>query len=79
VFITKTPIANNVNLDEINFKQNTYGAEAIFQRAFKRAGYSFKNPCFQIRGYHVHAQKVYFEDYNCIGTDRDFSDPPSLL
>jgi len=79
MFIIRTPISKDIELDAIAFKQNIYGAEAIFQRTFKNAGYTFKNPCYQIRGYHVHANKAYFEDYPCIGTDRDFSEHPTIL
>ena len=79
IFIVRTPIFKNIDLNAIDYKQNIFGAEAIFQRTFKNAGYIFKNPCYQIRGYHVHIDRVYFENYPCIGTDRDFSEPPSVL
>ena len=79
MFIIRTPVSKDIELDAIAFKQNIFGAEAIFQRTFKNAGYTFKNPCYQIRGYHVHADRTYFENYPCIGTDRDFSEAPTVL
>jgi FkbM family methyltransferase len=79
MFLMHTPISKNIKLEDIDFKQNVYGAEAIFQKTLKNAGYSFKNPAFQIRGYHIHDNFVYFENYPTIGTDADFSQPPSIL
>jgi hypothetical protein len=79
MFIIRTPVSKDIELEAIDFKQNIFGAEAIFQRTFKNAGYIFKNPCYQIRGYHVHADKVYFEQYNCIGNLYDFGEYPSAI
>jgi len=79
MFIIHTPISKNIKLEDIDFKQNTYGAENIFQRTLKNAGYSFKNPAFQIKGFHLHKNIVYFESYNNIGSDHDFSQPPTII
>jgi len=77
-FIIRTPIID-VNLENINFKQNVYGAEAILQKNFHQVGYSILNPCFQIKTFHVHKNKVYFEQYECIGTQWDFMKNPSYI
>ena len=79
MFILQNPLLTNIDMNAIDFKQNTGGAEAIFQKTLKNAGYSLKNPSFQIRGFHIHSPRNYFEDYRIIGTDVDYSEQPSML
>jgi len=78
-FIMRTPISQSIALDQINFKQNLFGAENVFQKHLKEAGYSIKNPCYQIRIFHVHQHRAYFHDYATIGNHLDFNEPPSYL
>jgi len=79
VFILKTPILRTIHLETIQFKQNLFGAENIFQKTLQEAGYSIKNPCYQVRTFHVHRNRNYFHDYATIGNHLDFNEPPSYL
>ena len=79
MFMLKTPLLSSIDMNAIDFKQNTGGAEAIFQKTLKNAGYTLKNPCYQIRGFHVHFPLNYFEQYQTIGTHHDYCEPPSIL
>ena len=65
-FIFKTPV--RVDIESLDFKQNTYGAENVVMNAFKNADYIILNPCYQIQIYHHHANNIYFEEYKRINT-----------
>lgn len=78
-FILRTPLLQTIEYTSIDFKQNIFGAEAIFQKALKNAGYTMKNPCFQIKLFHLHRGKIYFEQYDTIGNHNDFMEAPSML
>jgi hypothetical protein len=79
VFLMRTPIVKTIPLEKINFKQNVFGAENIFQKTLKEAGYTILNPCHQIRTFHVHRHRAYFQEYETIGNHLDFNEPPSYL
>jgi hypothetical protein len=78
-FIMRTPLSKSISLDKIDFKQNLFGAENIFQKYLKEAGYLIKNPCYQIRLFHVHQHRAYFHEYATIGNHHDFNEPPSYI
>ena len=78
-FILQTPLLPDIDYSSIDFKQNVFGAEAIFQKALKKAGYTMKNPCFQIKLFHLHRNRFYFEQYDTIGNHHDFMEAPSIL
>jgi hypothetical protein len=78
-FILRTPLSKEIALDNINFKQNLFGAENVFQKYLQQAGYTIRNPCYQIRIFHVHQHRAYFHTYETIGNHLDFNEPPSYL
>jgi hypothetical protein len=79
MFMLQTPLLKTIDLNAIDFNQDTGGAEAIFQRTLSQAGYKLKNPAYQIRGFHIHSPRYYFKEYPVIGTSHDYSEKPSIL
>jgi hypothetical protein len=78
-FLMRTPLSPSISLKDIDFKQNLFGAENVFQKYLKQAGYTIRNPCYQIRIFHVHQHRAYFHEYETIGNHLDFNEPPSYL
>jgi hypothetical protein len=79
MFILKTPLLPTIDMTAIDYRQNTGGGENILMRTLKNAGYSLKNPCYQIRGFHVHSPQYYFEGYNVIGNHHVHAEYPCIL
>jgi hypothetical protein len=77
-FIFQVP--SSVQTDALNFEQNLYGAENVLMYMFKKAGYKIKNPCFEIKIYHHHADNVYFDSYFRINNSSNTHvSPPTRL
>lgn len=62
-FIFHTPIPNNFPYHTLEYPQNVYGGETIFMKAWKDSGKSIVNPCFDIRIFHRHQNRVSFAEY----------------
>ena len=65
-FIFKTPIPVNFSIETLHYPQNVYGGETLFMKAWKDAGKQLFNPCFDIRIFHVHKNRVTFSNYPTI-------------
>ena len=62
-FIFQTPIPDSFPYENVSIQQNLYGAEAVFLKAWKDSGKQLMNPCFDIRIFHRHNQRVTFGSY----------------
>jgi hypothetical protein len=68
VFIFQTPVPKNFNYDFVNHKQNLFGAEGVFHKAWKNCGYEICNPCDSIITIHLHMGRIHFEKYGQVDT-----------
>lgn len=66
VFIFQMPISSSFNLDRVDHKQNMFGAENVFHKAWTDAGYHIINPCDDIKTIHIHKDRIHFEKYDYI-------------
>ena len=66
VFIFTMPIDPRFNLDSIDHKQNMFGAENVFHKAWVDCGYEIVNPCDDIIIVHIHKDRLHFETYDRI-------------
>lgn len=81
-FCVRTPLLNNIKIDELDYRQNLYGAENLTHYVLHNAGYRFINPCFDFRTFHNHKGGVYFEHYKRIDSHimgKFRGSPPSKL
>ena len=65
-FCVRTPLLKDIKFDELDYRQNLYGAENLTHYVLHAAGYRFINPCFDFRTFHNHKDSVYFEGYKRI-------------
>lgn len=65
-FLFRTPIPQNFPFESVRIPQNVYGAEAVFMKAWKDTGKSLTNPCFDIRIFHRHFQRISFSSYETV-------------
>jgi len=71
-FLFRTPISSTIDLASIDNRQNLFGSENVFLHAWNKAGWTVQNPCHQIKTVHVHAHRVYFQDYPRINVGREY-------
>jgi hypothetical protein len=50
----------------MDFRQNLFGAEAVFMKPWADAGYEIWNPCDDIITLHLHQDRIHFEAYATI-------------
>jgi hypothetical protein len=62
-FIFRTPVPANFPIETLHYPQNVYGGETLFMKAFKDSGKELMNPCFDIRIFHRHQNRVTFSAY----------------
>jgi hypothetical protein len=62
-FIFRTPIPEQFSVETLHYPQNVYGGETLFMKAWKDSGKELLNPCFDIRIFHRHFQRVTFAQY----------------
>lgn len=67
-FIFQTPVHANLDLSTFNFRQNIFGAENVFMKAWHDVGYTISNPCSDIITLHLHKGRLHFERYATINT-----------
>lgn len=65
-FIFYTPLRENLDLSKMDFRQNLFGAEAVFMKPWSDAGYEIWNPCDDIVTLHLHEGRIHFERYATI-------------
>ena len=65
-FLFRTPVPPTFSLSSLHYHQNVYGGETVFMKAFQDAGLTLMNPCFDIRIFHRHFQRVSFSSYPTI-------------
>ena len=70
-FLFRTPIPANFPYDSVNHKQNMFSAEGVFNMAWHRSGVEVLNPCKQLVTLHLHKDRIYFEEYQRVGTPED--------
>lgn len=70
-FIFYTPISPRFEPSRVDFRQNLFGAEAVFIKAWLDAGYQMWNPCDEIITLHLHRDRIHFEKYDTINTDKN--------
>lgn len=58
-FFFRTPLLDNFPLEQVDHKQNRWGGECNLLNAFHKAGYTIKNPCYQVKTIHMHDQCFY--------------------
>lgn len=68
VFIFTMPIDRNFPYDTIDHKQNLFGAEAVFHKAWVDCGYELSNPCDDIKTIHLHKDRIHFDAYKHVET-----------
>ena len=68
VFIFQTPVPPEFNYETVSHKQNMFGAEAVFHKAWNDCGYEICNPCDDIKTIHLHRGRVHFEVYTHVQT-----------
>lgn len=71
VFIFTMPIPQTFPIERINHKQNLFGAEAVFHRAWVDCGYEISNPCDDIKTIHIHKDRIHFEAYQHVETSEN--------
>lgn len=62
-FIFKTPLPPTFSFDTLHYPQNVYGGETLFMKAWKDSGKKLYNPCFDIRIFHRHRNRITFASY----------------
>ena len=62
-FIFHTPIPSEFPYHTLEYPQNVYGGETLFMKAWKDSGKTLFNPCFDIRIFHRHQNRVTFATY----------------
>jgi FkbM family methyltransferase len=78
-FIMRTPLID-IDKSQIEHKQNVWGAEAVFQKTLRDAGYTLLNPAYQIQVFHHHRDQDWLKkNYPIIATETTFSNPPSRV
>lgn len=70
-FIFTMPIEAGFQLNSIDHKQNMFGAENVFHKAWVDCGYEICNPCDDIITIHIHRDRVHFESYETINTENN--------
>lgn len=65
-FIFYTPLSDSLDTTKMDFRQNLFGAEAVFMKAWVDAGYEIWNPCDDIITLHLHQDRYHFERYATI-------------
>mgnify|MGYP006281997829 CR=1 FL=1 len=65
-FIFYTPLRENLDTSKMDFRQNLFGAEAVFMKPWADAGYEIWNPCGDIVTLHLHQDRIHFERYATI-------------
>ena len=65
-FIFRTPVPKNFPFETLNYHQNVYGGETFFMKAWRDSGKTLFNPCFDIRIFHRHQNRVTFQSYPTI-------------
>lgn len=70
-FVFYTPISEKFDTSKVNFRQNLFGAEAVFIKTWLDAGYTMWNPCDEIITLHLHRDRIHFEKYDTINTDEN--------
>jgi hypothetical protein len=69
VFIFKMPIPNDFPFSRIDHKQNMFGAEHVFHKAWHDSGYEIYNPCDDIITIHIHRDRTHFFPYENIDNE----------
>lgn len=67
-FIFYTPVSDAFDMPRVDFRQNLFGAENVFMKAWQDIGYEIWNPCGDIVTLHLHAGRIHFERYDTIDT-----------
>jgi hypothetical protein len=67
-FIFYTPLRDTLDITHMDFRQNLFGAEAVFEKFWVDAGYEMWNPCDDIITLHLHRDRIHFEQYAKINT-----------
>lgn len=67
-FIFYTPLPETLDISRMDFRQNLFGAEAVFEKFWVDAGYELWNPCDDIITLHLHHNRIHFEQYDKINT-----------
>lgn len=62
-FLFHTPIPKDFPYSSLEYPQNVYGGETLFMKAWKDSGKTLYNPCFDIRIFHRHLNRVTFTPY----------------
>ena len=65
-FIFYTPLPDTLDTSQMNFRQNLFGAEAVFMKPWSHAGYEIWNPCDDIITLHLHEGRIHFQQYATI-------------
>lgn len=65
-FIFYTPLPDTLDTSKMDFRQNLFGAEAVFMKPWADAGYQIWNPCDDIITLHLHEGRIHFERYATI-------------
>jgi hypothetical protein len=65
-FIFYTPLPDSLDTSKMDFRQNLFGAEAVFMKPWADAGYTIWNPCGDIITLHLHQDRIHFEKYDTI-------------
>jgi hypothetical protein len=65
-FIFYTPLPDTLDTTKMDFRQNLFGAEAVFMKPWADAGYEIWNPCDDILTLHLHQDRIHFERYATI-------------
>ena len=71
-FLFRTPIPIEINLGNINNRQNLFGSENIFLHAWNEANCKVLNPCYELVTIHLHRDRVYFQEYERINVGREY-------
>ena len=70
-FIFYTPVPEKLDTSKFDFRQNLFGAENVFMKAWVDAGYEIWNPCDDIITLHLHKDRIHFEKYATINNDEN--------
>jgi hypothetical protein len=68
VFIFQMPVPAEFPYDSVDHKQNLFGAESVFHKAWTDCGYDLVNPCDDIKTIHLHKGRIHFEAYKYVDT-----------
>jgi hypothetical protein len=66
VFIFTMPLQENFPFSSIDHKQNMFGAEHVFHKAWHDCGYEIINPCDDIITIHIHKDRTHFVQYETV-------------